>query len=264
MLMTNFLQKRKSVRNFKNDNVPRDALENIKLLMDEMDREESGISFSLYENGKIVAEGLRGKAGYAGVMIEAPHYIALDIEDDKPLNILKGGYCLEKLNTKIVDLDIDTCWITVDNVDEDTKKAIFGENGTTIDYLIAIGYGQKKKLFDPEVTSSRLNVEEIVFADTIGQAISIETLENYGLFDVFSSVRYAPSHKNFQPWRFVLKGTDVEAYMLKSAEDNRSLIDMGVVLFYMEEMLKTIGINKKWTIDLKDAGKYYYIGYFTI
>lgn len=264
MLMTNFLQKRKSVRNFKNDNVPRDALENIKLLMDEMDREESGISFSLYENGKIVAEGLKGKAGYAGVMIEAPHYIALDIEDDKPLNILKGGYCLEKLNTKIVDLDIDTCWITVDNVDEDTKKAIFGENGTTIDYLIAIGYGQKKKLFDPEVTSSRLNVEEIVFADTIGQAISIETLENYDLFDVFSSVRYAPSHKNFQPWRFVLKGTDVEAYMLKSDEDNRSLIDMGVVLFYMEEMLKTIGINKKWTIDLKDAGKYYYIGYFTI
>lgn len=264
MLMTNFLQKRKSVRNFKTDTVPRDVLENIKLLMDEMDREESGISFSLYENGKIVAEGLKGKAGYAGVMIEAPHYIALDISSNKPLNILKGGYCLEKLNTKIVDLDLDTCWITVDSVDEDTKKAIFGENGTGIDYLIAIGYGQKKKLFDPEVTSSRLSVEEIVFAETIGQAISIETLENYGLFDVFSSVRYAPSHKNFQPWRFVLKGSNVEAYMVKSEEDNRSFIDMGVVLFYMEEMLKTIGINKKWTIDLKDAGKYYYIGSFTL
>ena len=264
MLMTNFLQKRKSVRNFKTDTVPRDALENIKLLMDEMGTNESGISFSLYENGKIVAEGLRGKAGYAGVMIEAPHYIALDIDGDKPLNILKGGYCLEKLNTKIVDLDIDTCWITVDSVDADTKRAIFGENGTGIDYLIALGYGQKKKLFDPEVTSSRLNVEEIVFADTIGNPISIETLENYGVFDVFSSVRYAPSHKNFQPWRFVLKGAEVDAYMVKSDEDNRSLIDMGVILFYMEEMLKTIGINKKWTIDLKDADKYYYIGSFTL
>ena len=264
MLMTNFLQKRKSVRNFKTDTVPRDALENIKLLMDEMGTNESGISFSLYENGKIVAEGLRGKAGYAGVMIEAPHYIALDIDGDKPLNILKGGYCLEKLNTKIVDLDIDTCWITVDSVDADTKRAIFGENGTGIDYLIALGDGQKKKLFDPEVTSSRLSVEEIVFADTIGNPISIETLENYGVFDVFSSVRYAPSHKNFQPWRFVLKGAEVDAYMVKSDEDNRSLIDMGVILFYMEEMLKTIGINKKWTIDLKDAGKYYYIGSFTL
>ena len=264
MLMTNFLQKRKSVRNFKTDTVPRDALENIKLLMNEMGTNESGISFSLYENGKIIAEGLRGKAGYAGVMIEAPHYIALDIDGDKPLNILKGGYCLEKLNTKIVDLDIDTCWITVDSVDADTKRAIFGENGSGIDYLIALGYGQKKKLFDPEVTSSRLSVEEIVFADTIGNPISIETLENYGVFDVFSSVRYAPSHKNFQPWRFVLKGAEVDAYMVKSDEDNRSLIDMGVILFYMEEMLKTIGINKKWTIDLKDAGKYYYIGSFTL
>ena len=264
MLMTNFLQKRKSVRNFKTDTVPRDALENIKLLMEELGTNESGISFSLYENGKIVAEGLRGKAGYAGVMIEAPHYIALDIDGDKPLNILKGGYCLEKLNTKIVDLDIDTCWITVDSVDADTKRAIFGENGTGIDYLIALGYGQKKKLFDPEVTSSRLSVEEIVFADTIGNPISIETLGNYGVFDVFSSVRYAPSHKNFQPWRFVLKGAEVDAYMVKSDEDNRSLIDMGVILFYMEEMLKTIGINKKWTIDLKDAGKYYYIGSFTL
>ena len=264
MLMTNFLQKRKSVRNFKTDTVPRDALENIKLLMDEMGTNESGISFSLYENGKIIAEGLRGKAGYAGVMIEAPHYIALDIDGDKPLNILKGGYCLEKLNTKIVDLDIDTCWITVDSVDADTKRAIFGENGTGIDYLIALGYGQKKKLFDPEVTSSRLSVEEIVFADTIGNPISIETLENYGVFDVFSSVRYAPSHKNFQPWRFVLKGAEVDAYMVKSDEDSRSLIDMGVILFYMEEMLKTIGINKKWTIDLKDTGKYYYIGSFTL
>ena len=166
MLMTNFLQKRKSVRNFKKDTVPRDSLENIKLLMDELDQEEGEINFSLYENGKIVAEGLRGKAGYSGVMIEAPHYIALDITNDKPLNILKGGYCLEKLNTKIVDLDLDTCWITVDDVDAETKKAIFGENGIGIDYLIAIGYGQKKKLFDPEVTSSRLNVDEIVFADT--------------------------------------------------------------------------------------------------
>ena len=264
MLMTNFLQKRKSVRNFKKDTVPRDSLENIKLLMDELDQEEGEINFSLYENGKIVAEGLRGKAGYSGVMIEAPHYIALDITNDKPLNILKGGYCLEKLNTKIVDLDLDTCWITVDDVDAETKKAIFGENGVGIDYLIAIGYGQKKKLFDPEVTSSRLNVDEIVFADTLGNPISIETLENYGVFDVFSSVRYAPSHKNFQPWRFVLKGSEVHAYMVKSDEDSRSLIDMGVILFYMEEMLKIMGIEKKWTIDLKDDGKYYYIGSFTL
>lgn len=259
MLMTNFLQKRKSVRDFKNDNVPRDVLENIKLLIQEIDSED-GVGLSLYENGKIVYEGLKGKAGYSGVMIEAPHYISLDIKDNSPLNILTGGYLLEKLNTKIVDLNLDTCWITVDQVDHETKKSIFGENGVGIDFLIALGYGQKKKFFDPEVSSSRLPVDEIVFQDTLGNPISIETLENYGIFDVFSSARYAPSHMNFQPWRFVLNGSKIEAYMVKSEDDNRSFVDMGVILFYIEEMLKSIGTEKKWTIDLKDAGKHYYIG----
>ena len=84
---------------------------------------------------------------------------------------------------------------------------------------------------------------------------NFKTLENYGVFDVFSSVRYAPSHKNFQPLRFVLKGSVVEAYMLKSDEDSRSLIDMGVLLVYREEMLKTMGIEKNWTKDLKYEGK---------
>jgi len=259
MLMTNFLQKRKSVRDFKTDTVPRDVLENIKLLIQKIDGENS-VSFSLYENGKIVSDGLKGKAGYSGVMIEAPHYISLDIKDETPINILKGGYLLEKLNTKIVDLNLDTCWITVDQVDEETKKSIFGINGVGIKFLIAIGYGKKKKFFDPEVTSSRLTLEEIVFQDKIGNPVSIETLENYGIFDVFSSIRFAPSHMNFQPWRFVLNGSKIEAYMVKSEEDNRSLIDMGVVLFYVEEMLKSIGIDKKWTIDIKNDGKYYYIG----
>ncbi len=264
MLMTNFLQKRKSVRNFKNNVVPKDKLENIKLLMEEIGESESDIKFSFYENGSIVAKGLDGKAGYDGVMINAPHYIALEIKEDNAINALKCGYYLEKLNTKIVDLDVDTCWITVDQVDRDTRKNIFGEDGENINFLIAIGYGAKKKLFDPEVTSPRLKVEEIVFKDKIGIPVSIEELENYGIFDIFSSVRYAPSHKNLQPWRFVLEGHKIYAYMVKTDEDSRSFVDMGVVLFYVEEMMKSINIQNKWNISLKDDGKYYYIGSYNI
>lgn len=264
MLMTNFLQKRKSVRNFKNDVVPKDKLENIKLLMDEIGKSESDIKFSFYENGSIIADGLKGKAGYDGVMIKAPHYIALEIREDNAMNALKCGYFLEKLNTKIVNLDIDTCWITVDQVDLETKRSVFGKDGENINFLIGLGYGAKKKLFDPEVTSPRLKVDEIMFKDKIGLPISIEELENYGIFDIFSSVRYAPSHKNFQPWRFVLEGNKIHAYMRKSSEDSRSLVDMGVVLFYVEEMMKSININNKWDIDLKEEDDYYYIGSYNI
>lgn len=265
MLMTNFLQKRKSVRDFKSKNISGDLLGKIKESMKVIDDLDSMAKFYLFENGSIIYKGLNGKAGYSGVMIEAPHYIGLEIAKNTDLNILKSGYMLEKLNTEIVNMDLDTCWITVASVDGETKKSIFGENGQNIDYLIAIGYGKKKKLFDLAVTQERLTVDEIVFKDNLEDPISGEFLEQRGLFDIFSSIRYAPSHKNFQPWRFMIKDESVYAYMVKKdGEDKASLIDMGIILFYFEEMAKTIGINHKWTIDLKDDEKYLQVGYFKL
>ena len=139
MLMTNFLQKRKSVRDFKNKKIPADVLAKIKENMKVIDNLDAMAKFYLFENGSIIYKGLDGKAGYNGVMIEAPHYIGLEFNKDSEINILKSGYLLEKLNTEIVNLDLDTCWITVFAVDDNTKKSLFGENGANIDYLIAIG-----------------------------------------------------------------------------------------------------------------------------
>lgn len=263
MVMTNFLQKRKSVRNFKEEKVNPGLLDSIRSFMQEITVEDPTTDFVLYENGSIIANGLEGKAGYSGVMIHAPHYIALTMKNKTDsLNILNGGYYLEKLNTKIVDLDLDTCWITVDKVDDDTMRGIFGEAGIAIDYLIAFGYGQKKKLFDPEESSSRLPLGEIAFRNELGQPVDMEDLENFGLVEVFSSIRFAPSHKNMQPWRFVLKDSCVDAYMTKSEEDSRSLVDMGVALFYFEEMFKTVGHYGKWDISLNDCGKFLKVGTF--
>lgn len=264
MLMTNFLEKRKSVRNFQDKSLSKDELNKIKDILNKVKAEKENLNVNFFENGKIIAKGLEGKAGYAGVMIDAPHYIALDFNGNDNLSILEGGYNLEKINTAITSLDIDTCWITVDYVDENIKKSLFGEGFESIDYLIAVGHGKKKKFFDPEVTSARKTLDEIVFKNNIGEIISIEELENYGLFDVFSSIRYAPSHKNFQPWRFVLKDNIISAYMQKSDEDKRSLVDMGVIAFYLKEMCSDSGIKGEWTFNLEDAQEYYKTGKFNI
>lgn len=265
MVMTNFLQKRKSVRNFKDEKVNLATLDSIKAYMQEITVEDATTDFVLYENGSIIAQGLEGKAGYNGVMIPAPHYIALTMRDKTDeQNILCGGYYLEKLNTKIVDLDLDTCWITVDEVDDATMRGIFGEAGVCIDYLIAFGYGQKKKLFDPEQSSSRLPLGEIVFRNELNTPVSMEELENFGLAEVFASVRFAPSHKNLQPWRFVMKDSCVEAYMVKTEENSRSFVDMGVAMFYFEEMLKTVGRYGKWEIAIEDKGEFFKVGTFML
>lgn len=264
MLMTNFLEKRKSIRNFQDKSLSKDELDKIKEILNNFKSEKEFCKVNFFENGKIISKGLAGKAGYAGVMIEAPHYIALDFNGNDNLSILEGGYLLESINTAVTNLNIDTCWITVDYVDSDLKKSLFGEEFEELDYLIAVGHGKKKKFFDPEVTSARKALDEIVFKNNIGENISIEELENYGLFDVFSSIRYAPSHKNLQPWRFVLKDNTISAFMKKSDEDMRSLVDMGVIAFYLKEMCKDSGIKGNWKFEISDAGDYYKIGDFNI
>lgn len=264
MVMTNFLQSRKSVRDFKDTTVHAGDITDVRGAIAKLHEEDPRLKYDILSNGKLVFDNLQGKAGYSGVMIEAPHYVSVAVENVEPQTLLSLGYGLEKLNTKLIDTGLDTCWITLDEVDAETKKTIFGEGGENVIYLIAFGYAQGKKLFTPETTSGRKEVSEIVFDSKLGNKIDAEELENRGLFEVFSSVRYAPSHKNFQPWRFVINNSNIDLYMLRSDEDSRSLVDMGVVMFYFEEMAKTIGVAGKWNVNLKEAEDYLFIGSFVI
>ncbi|MGO1580754.1 MAG: nitroreductase family protein [Peptoniphilaceae bacterium] len=264
MVMTNFLQKRKSVRDFRKDVVSLNNMEEIKKICKNITADFETVEFTILENGSIVSKGLEGKAGYAGVMIDSPHYIALKMKNDDDYTLLNAGYCLEKLNTNLINMDIDTCWITADKVDDETLNSIFGEDGYTIKYLIAFGYSKSKKMFEPEVTSSRLDLVKIVFMNELGRKVDMEVLENRGLLEIFSSIRFAPSHKNSQNWRFVVNDSDITLYMVKSNEDKRSLVDMGVIMYYLEEMMKTMNMYGKWTVSMEDLDEFVKIGKFTI
>lgn len=265
MLVTNFLQKRKSVRDFKKNEIDKYEMTIIKDAINQVANEDASVlKFKLFENGKIIFDGLNGKAGYGGVMIDAPHYVGIALEDDSAEGKITIGYALEKVNTRIVDLDIDTCWITVDEVDDATMQNIFGEGGEKIHFLIAFGYGKAKKLFDKATTSSRKPLSEVVFQDEIGRPIDVETLETRGLLDIFSTVIYAPSYLNAQPWRFVIKDDVVELYMIKNENENKHYIDMGIVMLYFEALAKEKGLNTTHKIDIKEVGNYIKIAEFSI
>ena len=265
--MMDFLQKRKSVRNFKSAGVPKEELEKIRTHCKELEKEIGDVKFIIVENGEIVQKALKGKAGYSGVMIDAPHYLGLGIDKDDNRTMLAIGYIIEKINTMIVEEGYDTCWITIDRVDENTRKDVFGEIGSSLKYLIAIGQGKEKKFFEIEKASVRYPLNEIVYKDDLSNPVTIDYLEERGLLDILYSIRYAPSHKNLQPWRFVISGSDVVLYMKKSSEDfenKRSLVDMGVVMMYFEEMAKSYNINNKWEVVMEDEGEYLKIGKFTM
>lgn len=269
--MNNFLKDRKSVRDFKSKRIERNNLKKIESYFDELKKEEAkaGFEFSLFENGEKIYESLSGIGGYAGVMIESPHYIGLKLVDGDEVSKIYGAYYMEKLITELANLNIASCWISLNGVDSKIKKILFDLEEGKIDYLLAIGYPARKNPFIAEATSSRLGVEDIVFENKIGNSVDIDELEYRGLDDLFYYIRFAPSSYNNQPWRFILEGNKVSLLMHYSSEDELNLTDAGIIMYYFENLAKPLGIENTWKLinkpDIKDGNcRYKYIGEFNL
>ncbi len=249
MSMKSFLQIRESVREFKNKNLKEDVLNSIKTKIEEIEKEigqEKNVSFKLIEDGKKTYEGLENIGGYAGVMIRSPHYIALKTgEDDK--SKIYGAFYMEKLITGMKDLNLGTCWVTLKGL-EDGKKDILGEDFKGADFLLAIGNEKPRNPFLKEQFSDRKEVQDIVFENSFDEKIDLDSLEERGLLDLFYYIRFAPSTKNLQPWKFLIEGNKLSLYLEKEVKDQYGLADAGIIMYYYVELAKMINLDKEWTI----------------
>lgn len=250
MIMTNFLKNRKSVREFKNKKVDSKVLDEVKFYLNALEKEESNgnIKFNMYEYGEKLYNDLKGIGGYSGVMIESPHYIELELLNNQENSIIYGGYYMEKLISKLNNLGLDTCWVSIDGVDKETKKAILGESIGEVNYLLAIGYSKPRNPFIAETFSERIGVEDLVFDGQVGKPMTMDDLENRGLSDLFYYVRFAPSAKNKQPWRFILDDNKVTLLLENKLGEDLNLMDAGIIMYYFEALAETIGIKSKWDL----------------
>lgn len=250
MIMTNFLKNRKSVRDFKNKKVNEVVLKKVNEEIKELEKEirKGNINFNLYEDGGKIYSLLKGIGGYSGVMIESPHYITLELADREYSTVIYGSYCLEKLITKLNSLGLDTCWISVKDIEENKKKEIFVKSEGKIDYMLAIGYPKLRNPFIPEPFSERIGVDELVFFKDIGRRLSMEELEARGLEDLFFYVRFAPSTMNKQPWRFVLDNEKVKLLLTYKEGEEPLYVDAGIIMYYFEALANTQGIKSKWKL----------------
>lgn len=250
MLMTNFLKNRKSIRDFRSKNVNTDILDDIRLYLNQLEKEISNgsIKFKLYEYGERLYNSLKGIGGYSGVMIQSSHYIGLEIMNNQEKSVIYSAYYMEKLITKLNNLGIDTCWISIKDVDKDIKVEVFGDSVGEFNYLLAIGYGKPKNPFLNEPFSERIGVEELIYCDEIGNPINMEDLENRGLGDLFYYVRFAPSVLNKQPWRFLLKKDSVVLLLKYDKDEEPNLMDAGIIMYYFEVLSESIGLNSKWEL----------------
>ncbi|WP_026894045.1 nitroreductase family protein [Clostridiisalibacter paucivorans] len=248
MLLTKFLEGRRSTRKFKKEVVDKDILDQLMYYGKKIEEEygEDRVEFKLFEEGNKVYSSLKGLGGYAGVMIESPHYIGLQIDDRDKETVMRAAYSMEELSTKAEELKLGTCWVNLMEVSEQVKTELLEDKNKKIDYLLAIGYPKEQsKIF--KSTSSRLSIKDIVFYQEWGNVIDMDLLEQRGLNDLFYYVRYAPSNKNNQPWRFILKNDKVVLAVV-NPDNVENFTDMGIVMYYFTEMAKAIGVNNRWNI----------------
>lgn len=267
MLMTSFLNNRKSVRDFKNKKVKNEELNNLREYLKELGKEieDENIKFNLIENGEELFENFKGVGGYSGVMIQSPHYISLELLNNEDNTLIYGSYYMEKLITKLNQMGLCSCWVSVGNVSEEIKSKIFKDSIGKINYILAFGYGKPKNPFLNETFSERIGVEELVCDGKLGNPTTIEDLESRGLGDLFYYVRFAPSTFNKQPWRFILEKDNIKLVLKYNKDEELNLIDGGIIMYYFEALGETIGINSKWKLlDLpvveEGDSKYKYIG----
>lgn len=249
MLINNFLTSRKSDRNFKNKSVKKETVERLKQVFNLAKNDV--VNFEFFENGKAVLDILKGYAGYNGVMVSAPAYIAVSFDDKCPKNKVTAMYKAEEVLSLLTSEDLGSCWIGLFDTPDDVKIKAFGHKDVSL--ILAVGYPKPSNPFVKEEMSERLPVEKIVFKDNFDTNIEYDELEKLGLDAVFYYVRFAPSTLNSQPWRFVLKGNKVELY-LKEINGKLYYEDMGIILYYLEQMYN-MSSNRELDWSLEDEFK---------
>lgn len=247
MAIARFLEKRKSVRDFRDKKANASTIQEIKNAIQSIN-EETGrddIFFDFYEDGKSVYDKLENLGGYNKVMIKSPHYIGLEVLCEKPETLLYGSYFMEKLITKVNEIGLDTCWITVVHVDD----SLINQHGGKVDYLLALGYPKRKlPFFSDNEDVERRSIAEIVFKGEVENSISNEELENLGLRDIFHYLKFAPSSYNTQPWRFLIDNNKITLLYSYNGQEDIRYADVGIIMYYFEELARSKGLGSGWEL----------------
>ena len=282
MNFRDFLANLQSVRDYEEENLKDLVLSDIKVYLEKINADagkEKGFSLIMLKNGSDVFNALKGVGGYSGVMIKSPHYIGLAVTKGNFEDEFFGAYHMQSVVKKLQEMYLGSCWIDIRDVSGDVKAKLSGDSALRINYLLAFGIPDEKaiknkkprtsvtneaseyrqnpygiKYADAEITDrARLALGEIVYLHEWGRPASYEELESRGMADLFFYIRNAPSYKNLQPCRIILKDGEAELTVLEP-QNPRNYIDAGIMMYTMEGLAKDLGIPGKWSFVGPKAG----------
>ena len=244
MKYTELIEKRKSIREYKNKALSEAQIAQIQAAFDGVKRLIPEIAINLEVRTDGVQDRIEGVAGYQGYCFKAPAYLAI-LSEQADGYLENAGYAAEDLILKLTEMGLDNCWLTVHDSDA-SKRALFIESDKEIAALIAVGYGKTERALKRLDIKNPGNVtvrsrdghvapkiaqEDLVYAETWGNPVNWDQVDPL-LDTAFYSASIAPSFCNLQPYRFVVRGHEILLYVKKeevtSVEDTR--LDLGAVM----------------------------------
>lgn len=255
------IDRRKSIRNYKDKAIPAAVLEEIRSFLPKCHRLLPEIKWEARLLEKEAAQALSGAAGYKGFMIAAPAYLLL-LSEEKEHYIENAGYVGEDIVLKLTELGLASCWITFGSADA-VKAALKIDSPLQAAGMIAFGYAapiresvriDMKTLSDVEVrresgySAPKLTVEDMVHLGEWGQRPNPFELASDSLWPALYAASRAPSYFNRQPVQFIVDGGQVILVVHQSEEtaclDER--LNAGIVMLHFAVMRKESDPNFRW------------------
>ena len=262
------IQNRKSVRAFRDKQVPFQTLEQLKAYYrDAVQRLIPEIGTELYFFGTDAREALEGTAGYHKFLVGAPQYLVL-LTENHPQAGLNAGFVMEDLILKLTDLQLDSCWVTFTDSDH-VKDALGLESDLQVAAIAAFGYGEKttrrlrlniKSMSNIDIIAKRqyfepkVSVRELVHRERWGSREGLEDAIGFYddmLWEAFYAASLAPSYLNRQAYGFLLKPGSV-TLVSKPDEYNTPIdadLSLGIVLHHFTAVARDWAGNLRWRFD---------------
>lgn len=262
---------RKSTREFREKDVAPELIAEIKDYFKQCKRLVPSIDVELKAVDPDTSPMMNGCVGYKDLLIEAPAYLLL-LSEPADNYLENAGFIGEDLVLKLTDMELDSCWVTINEPDKLAERFKIG-GGKVPAGLIAFGYAKpgigssgrldiinmsnvnlKKR---SGAVAPKLYINDALYSEDLGIADNPAILDTYtDLYKGLIAACCAPSFLNRQPYRFIIKGGKFILVALpdNESEDRDELIGLGIVMLNFDRTLtQRSGIYKGWVMGAPEG-----------